>query len=73
MEVSLKLLNQYVKVDDYDAKEIARLLTSIGHEVEGMRPFAYGDQLVIGYITSCQPLSSRDWTWKSSSNCLWCT
>ena len=34
MEASLKLLNQYVKVDDFTAEEIAAKLTSIGHEVD---------------------------------------
>lgn len=50
MEASLKLLNQYVKVDDLSAKEIADQLTSIGHEVEGMHAFARGDKLVVGYV-----------------------
>ena len=50
MEASLKLLNQYVKVDDFSADEVAAKLTSIGHEVEGMHVFARGDKLVVGYI-----------------------
>lgn len=52
MEVSLKLLNQYVQIDDFSAEEIAQKLTSIGHEVEGMHPFAYGDRLVVGHVLS---------------------
>lgn len=50
MEASLKLLNQYVKVDDFSAAEVAAQLTSIGHEVEGMHVFARGDKLVLGYV-----------------------
>ncbi|WP_028043940.1 phenylalanine--tRNA ligase subunit beta [Candidatus Stoquefichus massiliensis] len=50
MEASLKLLNQYVKVDDFTADEVAAKLTSIGHEVEGMHVFARGDKLVVGYV-----------------------
>lgn len=50
MEASLKLLNQYVKVDDFTAEEVAAKLTSIGHEVEGMHSFARGDKLVVGYV-----------------------
>ena len=36
MEVSLNLLNKYVKIDDQDPKELADKITSIGLEVEGM-------------------------------------
>lgn len=50
METSLKLLNQYVKIDDFSPQDIADQLTSIGHEVEGMHAFARGDKLVIGYV-----------------------
>ena len=60
MEASLKLLNQYVKVDDFSAEEIAAKLTSIGHEVEGMHVFARGDKLVIGYVQECYPHPDSD-------------
>ncbi|MCD8028392.1 MAG: phenylalanine--tRNA ligase subunit beta [Erysipelotrichaceae bacterium] len=53
MKVSLKLLNEYVKVDDYKPQEIADKLTYIGHEVEGMDVFAHGDKLVIGEVIEC--------------------
>ena len=36
MDISLKVLNRYVKVDDQDPKELADKITSIGLEVEGM-------------------------------------
>ena len=60
MEASLKLLNKYVKVDDFTAEEIAEKLTSIGHEVEGMHVFARGDKLVVGYVQECVPHPDSD-------------
>lgn len=60
MEASLKLLNQYVKVDDFTAEEIAAKLTSIGHEVEGMHAFARGDKLVVGYVKETKPHPNSD-------------
>lgn len=60
MEASLKLLNKYVKVDDFSAEEVAAKLTSIGHEVEGMHVFARGDKLVIGYVQECKPHPDSD-------------
>lgn len=60
MEASLKLLNKYVKVDDFSAEEIAAKLTSIGHEVEGMHVFARGNKLVVGYVQECVPHPNSD-------------
>ena len=60
MEASLKLLNQYVKVDDLSAEEVAAKLTSIGHEVEGMHVFARGNKLVVGYVKECHPHPDSD-------------
>lgn len=60
MEASLKLLNQYIKVDDFSAQEIADQLTSIGHEVEGMHVFARGDKLVVGYVKEKVPHPDSD-------------
>lgn len=60
MEASLKLLNQYVKVDDLLAEEVAAKLTSIGHEVEGMHVFARGNKLVVGYVKECHPHPDSD-------------
>lgn len=53
MEVSLNLLNKYVKIDDQDPKELADKITSIGLEVEGMHPFARGNNMTIGYVKEC--------------------
>lgn len=60
MEASVKLLNEYINLDDYSAKEVADKLTSIGHEVEGMHPFACGDHLVIGEVLECVPHPDSD-------------
>ena len=60
MEASLKLLNQYVKVDDFSSQEIADQLTSIGHEVEGIHAFARGDKLVVGYVKEKVPHPDSD-------------
>ena len=50
MEVSLNLLNKYVKIDDQDPKELADKITSIGLEVEGMHSLANGNNMTIGYV-----------------------
>lgn len=47
MEVSLNLLNKYVKIDDQDPKELADKITSIGLEVEGMHSLANGNNMTI--------------------------
>ena len=51
MEVSLNLLNKYVKIDDQDPKELADKITSIGLEVEGMHSLANGNNMTIGYVS----------------------
>ena len=53
MEVSLNLLNKYVKIDDQDPKELADKITSIGLEVEGMHSLANGNNMTIGYVKEC--------------------
>lgn len=82
MEVSLNLLNKYVKIDDQDPKELADKITSIGLEVEGMHSLANGNNMTIGYVKECidHPdsdsftcMSSRSKTGRSDSNCLWST
>lgn len=60
MEVSLNLLNKYVKIDDQDPKELADKITSIGLEVEGMHPFARGNNMTIGYVKECIPHPDSD-------------
>lgn len=53
MEISLQLLNTYVKVDDQDPWQLAKKITLAGLEVEGVRPLAKGTDLVIGHIIEC--------------------
>ncbi len=53
MLASLKLLNEYVKVDDQDPAELAEKITRVGHEVEGLEELAKGTHLVVGYVKEC--------------------
>jgi len=55
MDISLKVLNRYVKVDDQDPKELADKITSIGLEVEGMHDLTRGNNMTIGYVKECMP------------------
>ncbi len=54
MQVSLKLLNHYIDIEDQSAQELAAKITSIGHEVEGVETLAVGDNLVIGLVKECE-------------------
>ena len=60
MDVSLNLLNKYVKVDDQDPASLAAKITSIGLEVEGMHPLARGNEMTIGYVQECVPHPDSD-------------
>lgn len=60
MKVSLKWLNQYVKVDDIDSKLIADKLTFAGIEVESINKLADATGLVIGKILKCVPHPDSD-------------
>lgn len=53
MELSLRLLNNYVKVEDQKVEELADKITYVGLEVEGMRTLARGTDLTIGYVKEC--------------------
>ena len=53
MKVSLKWLNQFVKVDDLVPEVLANKLTFAGVEVEAVRRLARGTNLVIGRVLSC--------------------
>ena len=50
MDISLKVLNRYVKVNDQDPKELADKITSIGLEVEGMHDLTRGNNMTLGYV-----------------------
>ncbi|MDD3809936.1 MAG: phenylalanine--tRNA ligase subunit beta [Erysipelotrichaceae bacterium] len=53
MQVSLKLLNHYIDIQDQSALDLAAKITSIGHEVEGIETLAVGDDLVVGLVKEC--------------------
>jgi phenylalanyl-tRNA synthetase beta chain len=53
MKVSLKWLNQFVKVDDVSPETLADKLAFAGVEVEEIRRLAEGTNLVIGHVLSC--------------------
>lgn len=53
MQVSLKLLNHYIDIEDQNAPELAEKITSIGHEVEGIETLTVGDNLVVGFVKEC--------------------
>ena len=60
MDISLKVLNRYIKVDDQDPKELADKITSIGLEVEGMHNLTNGNNMTIGYVLECVPHPDSD-------------
>lgn len=60
MDISLNVLNRYVKIDDIDPSELAKQVTSIGLEVEGMRSLARGNQLVIGLVKQVEAHKDSD-------------
>lgn len=53
MEASLKLLNEYVDIQDQNPADLAEKITRIGLEVEGMHELARGTNLVVGYVKEC--------------------
>ncbi len=60
MEASLKLLNEYVDIQDQNPADLAEKITRIGLEVEGMHELAKGTDLVIGYVKECEPHPDSD-------------
>ena len=60
MDISLKVLNRYINVDDQDPKELANKITSIGLEVEGMHNLANGNNMTIGHVLECVPHPDSD-------------
>lgn len=54
MDISLNWVNRYVKIDDIAVKDLADKVTSVGLEVEGIHELAYGTNLVVGYVQSCE-------------------
>ncbi|WP_249030045.1 phenylalanine--tRNA ligase subunit beta [Tannockella kyphosi] len=60
MNVSLRVLNNYVKVDDIEPIDLANKITSVGLEVEGLHSLAKGTKLVVGYVHECRPHCDSD-------------
>lgn len=60
MEASLKLLNEYVDIQDQNPADLAEKITRIGLEVEGIHELAHGTNLVIGYVKECGPHPDSD-------------
>lgn len=60
MEASLKLLNEYVDIQDQNPAELAEKITRIGLEVEGMHDLARGTNLVVGYVKECSAHPDSD-------------
>lgn len=53
MKASLRLLNNYVQVDDQNPQELAEKITRVGLEVEDQYPLCKGTDLVVGYVKEC--------------------
>ncbi len=60
MKVSLKLLNDYVKIEDIDPQYLADQLSLSGFEVEGIEPLAVASNVVIGKVIECDPHPDSD-------------
>ena len=60
MDVSLKVLNRYVLVDDQDPKTLADQITAIGLEVEGMHDLTKGNNMTIGKVLECEAHPDSD-------------
>ena len=60
MLVSLKEISKYVDLSGLSANDIAKRLTDVGIEVEEIKHFSEGTNLVIGEIISCEKLEKSD-------------
>ena len=60
MLVSLKEISKYVDLSGLSANDIAKRLTDAGIEVEEIKHFSEGTNLVIGEIISCEKLEKSD-------------
>ena len=60
MLVSLKEISKYVDLGGLSANDIAKRLTDAGIEVEEIKHFSEGTNLVIGEIISCEKLEKSD-------------
>ncbi len=60
MKITYNWLKQYIDLSDITKEELADILTKAGHEVEGYVDQAYGTNLVIGQVLSCQKHPNAD-------------
>ncbi|MGI6509380.1 MAG: phenylalanine--tRNA ligase subunit beta [Erysipelotrichaceae bacterium] len=60
MKITYNWLKQYIDLSDITKPELADILTKAGHEVEGYVDQAYGTNLVIGQVLSCQKHPNAD-------------
>ena len=60
MFVSLKEISKYVDLSGLSANDIAKRLTDAGIEVEEIKHFSEGTNLVIGEIISCEKIEKSD-------------
>ena len=60
MLVSLKEISKYVDLSGLSANDIAKRLTDAGIEVEEIKHFSEGTNLVIGEIISCEKIEKSD-------------
>ncbi|MGI6581337.1 MAG: phenylalanine--tRNA ligase subunit beta [Erysipelotrichaceae bacterium] len=60
MKITYNWLKQYIDLSDISKQELADVLTKAGHEVESFEDQAYGTNLVIGHVLSCQKHPNAD-------------
>jgi len=60
MKVSLNLVKKYIDLEGLDIESIAHRLTFAGVEVEGYEPLAYGTNLTVGQVLTCENMPDSD-------------
>ncbi len=60
MKITYNWLKQYIDLSDISKQKLADVLTKAGHEVESYQDQAYGTDLVIGQVLSCQKHPNAD-------------
>ncbi|MBQ1477174.1 MAG: phenylalanine--tRNA ligase subunit beta, partial [Erysipelotrichaceae bacterium] len=60
MKVSLKWLNQFVKIDDLSVQEIMDRVVKAGFEVEEVTELSSGTNLVVGKVLECRDHPDSD-------------
>lgn len=60
MHVSYKLLQEFVNLKDISVADFVSKVTIAGLEIEEAKPLAVGDNLIIGYVNSCEDHPKSD-------------